>query len=74
MFWEWRYQRAARMGEWKWTKSIDRGGLFDLSNDIRERNDLSKEKPEILSKIKEKWAAWRKEMDESEPRGPFRNY
>ena len=74
MFWEWRYQKAARMGKWKWTKSIDEGGLFDLSNDIREQNDLSKEKPEMLSKVKEKWAAWRKEMDESEPRGPFRNY
>jgi hypothetical protein len=49
-------------------------GLFDLASDPGEKRDLSAEKPDILAMVKGRWAAWRKEMDEAEPRGPFRDY
>jgi hypothetical protein len=49
-------------------------GLFDLSVDIGERNDLSKKKPEVLKRVKARFANWVKTMDEAEPRGPFRDY
>jgi arylsulfatase A len=35
---------------------------------------LSEELPDVLAMMKAKFAAWRKEMDEAEPRGPFRDY
>ena len=74
MFWEWRYGRAARIGNWKWVDSPKGGGLFDLSTDISEQHDLSAEKQETIQDIKARWEAWKKGMDEAEPRGPFKNY
>jgi arylsulfatase A-like enzyme len=74
MFWQRRNDKAARVGQWKWVESEKGGGLFDLSADIGESHDLSKERPEILRRVTNRWRAWRKQMDESAPRGPFRNY
>lgn len=74
MFWEWRGQRAARVGNWKWVESGRGGGFFDLSADLREQRDLSAEQPEALRQVKARFAAWRAEMDAAEPRGPFRDY
>lgn len=73
-FWQRRNDKAARVGRWKWVESGGGGGLFDLSADLFEKRDLSTEKPETLRMVKARWAAWRKEMDEAEPRGPFRDY
>ena len=74
MYWQWRTRKAARYENWKWVDSDRGSGLFDLSKDIGEQNDLSRERPELLNTIKGRWQAWRRRMDESEPRGPFRNY
>ncbi len=75
MFWERRNLRAARVGQWKWVDMAGKGGgLFDLSNDLGETKDLSKSRPEVLGMVKERFAAWRREMDAAEPRGPFRDY
>jgi arylsulfatase A len=45
-----------------------------VSSDIGEQHDLSNEKPEVLSMVKSRFAAWNKHMAEAEPRGPFRNF
>jgi len=74
MFWQRRADRAARVGNWKWVDSRRGDGLFDLRNDVAEQHDLSAEKPEVLAMMKERFAAWKKRMDEAEPRGPFRDY
>jgi arylsulfatase A-like enzyme len=74
MFWQRRDDKAARVGNWKWLESARGTGLFDLGSDLGETHDFSKEKPEILQMMKAKFAAWRREMDASEPRGPFRDY
>ncbi len=72
MFWQRRSDKAARFENWKWSEGTKASGLYDLSSDSSEQHDLSKEKPEVLTMMREKFAAWRKEMDECEPRGPFR--
>ncbi len=74
MFWQRRGDKAARVGRWKWVDSAKGGGLFDLAEDSGEKRDLSAEKPEILRMVRERFDAWRREMDQSEPRGPFRDY
>ncbi|MFT5028321.1 MAG: arylsulfatase A [Candidatus Binatia bacterium] len=74
MFWQRRDDKAARIGNWKWVDASNGRGLFDLSVDIGERNDLSKKKPEVLKRVKARFANWVKTMDEAEPRGPFRDY
>ncbi len=74
MFWQRRGDKAARVENWKWVESSKGNGLFDLSHDAGEEHDLSSEKPEILKMMEERFARWRQEMDETEPRGPFRDY
>ena len=74
MYWQRRSNKAARYQNWKWVESDRGGGLFDLANDIGERKDLSSSHPNVLQDMKTRWAAWRKQMDEAEPRGPFRDY
>ena len=74
MFWQRREDRAARVGPYKWVASAKGSGLFDLSNDVGEQHDLSKKDPELLTRMKTRWETWRKQMDEAEPRGPFRDY
>ena len=74
MFWQHRGDCAARVGNWKWVESSQGGGLFDLSTDVGETKDLSAEKPDDLAHVKARFAAWRAEMEASEPRGPFRDY
>ena len=74
MFWQRRGDIGARMGQWKWVSMGKQGGLYDLSTDLGEEHDLSKNKPEVLAKLKARFEAWRAVMDASEPRGPFRDY
>lgn len=74
MFWEYRGEKAARVGNWKWIESDKARGLYDLSSDLSEKHDLLEEKPEIVAQIAAQWNAWRAEMEAAEPRGPFRDY
>ena len=74
MFWQRRRDKAARVGNWKWVESQKGSGLYDLATDIGETQDLSKENPDIVDLLQNRFAAWRKEMDQTEPRGPFRDY
>ena len=74
MFWKRRNDMAARVGNWKWLDSAKGKGLYDLSKDIGEKNDLSKEMPEKAAELRQAFNDWLAEMDAAEPRGPFRNY
>ncbi|MEQ8786034.1 MAG: sulfatase-like hydrolase/transferase [Pirellulaceae bacterium] len=74
MFWQRRSDKAARVGDWKWVESGKGGGLFNLAEDIGEQHDLAASKPDVLRMVKARFAAWRKAMDQTEPRGPFRDY
>lgn len=74
MFWQWRGTRAARVDDYKWVRIDDKEGLYDLSEDISEEHDLSKEKPDVLADIKARWKEWKREMDHAPPRGPFQDY
>jgi hypothetical protein len=74
MFWQRKDDRAARLENWKWVDSARGTGLYDLSNDLSERIDLSQAQPAKLSELQAAFDRWRAEMDMSEPRGPFRDY
>jgi len=74
MFWQRRSDRAARLGQYKWVDSAKGSGLFDLSTDLGEKHDLSRQQPDVLARLKQHWEQWRTQMDASEPRGPFRDY
>jgi len=74
MFWERRGDKAARVGHWKWVDAQRGSGLFDLSRDIGEQHDLSSERPDVLNDVRSRFAAWKKSMEEAEPRRPFRDF
>ena len=74
MFWQRRLDKGARVGHWKWVESARGNGLFDLRKDLSETDDLSKERPDMLAKLKSRFQNWKKEMAAAEPRGPFRDY
>jgi arylsulfatase A-like enzyme len=74
MFWQRRGDKGARVGNYKWVDSSKGSGLFDLSRDISEQNDLSEKEPQTLARLKSRFSAWKSRMAEAEPRGPFRDF
>lgn len=74
MYWNFREDNASRIGDMKWIKSRRVNGLFDLTNDPGEKVDLSEKEIHSLSIMEEKFHQWQKEMKNSEPRGPFRDF
>jgi hypothetical protein len=74
MFWEFRGQKAARIGNYKWLDSEPGKGLYDLSSDMGEKQDLSATLPDKAAEFAARWSAWREQMDDAYPRGPFRDY
>lgn len=74
MFWERQGEFGARVGKWKLVESRRGSGLFDLSEDIGEKNDLSNELPDVRERVAASYRAWARDMADAEPRGPFKNY
>ncbi len=74
MFWERQGEYGARLGHWKLVHSRRGGGLFDLSEDLAESNDLTKELPDVHERVRRAYRDWVQEMAAAEPRGPFKNY
>ena len=74
MFWQRRGDKAARVADYKWVESQRGSGLFDLSKDLAEEHDLSTEEPDILADLKLHFAVWQGEVQEAEPRRPFRDF
>lgn len=75
MFWQRQDRIGARVDHWKWVDQAGKqGGLFDLSQDLGERRDLSAEKPEVLEMVRSRYQAWLAAMEAAEPRGPFRDF
>ena len=75
MFWQRKELLAARVGKWKWVHMGDAAqGLFDLSNDPAERHNLAEEFPDVVRAVQARLHAWQTEMEQAEPRGPFRDY
>lgn len=74
LFWNFRGDQAVRMGNWKWVKSQKGTGLFDLSKDIGEKNDLTDQYPKVLQQITAAYQEWENTMEEAEPRGPFKDF
>lgn len=76
MFWQAtaRNASAARVGDWKWVNHAGKEGLYNLATDLGEKRDLCAERPDMLKTVKDRYAAWWKEMQAAELRGPFRDY
>jgi arylsulfatase A len=74
MFWKRRGLQAARVGHWKWIDNNGEKFLFDLSEDIGEKNNLIQVMPEMAAQMEGHFQRWMQSMEGAEPRGPFRDY
>jgi arylsulfatase A-like enzyme len=62
LFWRSGANWAIRGGNWKLIHAGDRDWLYDLSEDIGERNNLAAERPEIVEQLKSAFDRWNSEM------------
>ncbi len=63
------------MGNWKWIRNGSGTFLFDLSNDLGEKQNLTEKLPGKTAQLQQKFEAWLHEtMVEAEPRGPFKDF
>jgi len=63
LFWRYRNQRAVRQGPWKLLVQGNAVRLFNLAEDLGERNDLAAAKPKIVANLKARLAAWEKDVE-----------
>jgi uncharacterized sulfatase len=59
LYWRWLGQSAIRKGKWKYLRGDTREYLFDMENDIEEKNNLLQSHPEIAKELLadlKKWA------------------
>ena len=52
------YQKATRRGDWKLVLTGKEWQLFNLKDDISEKNDLAAEHPELVQELKTSWDKW----------------
>ena len=74
MYWKRKAKEAARVGNWKWIRNERGEFLFDLSQDVGEKDNLAEKMPQKTVEMRQHFAHWLKEMDEAEPRGPFKDF
>jgi arylsulfatase A-like enzyme len=66
LFWRYGEQMAVRRGDWKLTRAIDaasrppalKTGLYRVSEDVGEQQDMSAREPEKLKQLESLWRAW----------------
>lgn len=65
LYWRIRTRAALRRGPWKLVRHInDSPELYDLSADIGETNDVSAERPEVVSDLERALADWEVEVEQ----------
>ncbi|ARN58001.1 sulfatase-like hydrolase/transferase [Sedimentisphaera salicampi] len=63
LFWKRGRGYAVREGDWKWVHQEDgTTGLYNLAEDVSEKNDLSEKYPEKLKHLKKLYKQWESEM------------
>jgi len=62
LFWRFRKEHAVRKGPWKLLVRGENQYLFNLDDDIGEKNDLASVKPEIFKALQAEYLAWEKDV------------
>ena len=52
------YQKATRRGDWKLVLTGKEWQLYNLKNDISEKNDVAAEHPELVHELRASWDKW----------------
>ena len=67
MFWKRREKEAARVGDWKWVKNADGEYLFNLTEDLEEKHNLTGKNSAKLAEMRAHFIDWQQRMEEAEP-------
>ncbi|MCI0459829.1 MAG: sulfatase [Gemmataceae bacterium] len=63
LFWRFGEQMAMRKGDWKLVRYDTTGiKLYNLKDDIGEKNDLAAQRPELVREMRAEWDRWNSEM------------
>jgi hypothetical protein len=64
LFWRYKslWQRAARIGDWKYLKILDNTFLFNVVDDPLERANLKERRKDIYDRLIDEWNAWNATM------------
>lgn len=62
LYWRFGDQSAIRAGDWKMVKMAGSPALFNLAEDIPEKNDLASKQPEKLKELQAAWDSWNEQM------------
>lgn len=60
--WRWVSQSAYREGDWKYLVGDGREYLFNLKDDLEEKNNLMQQYPEIAERLKQGLETWEKSL------------
>jgi hypothetical protein len=59
LYWRYKGARAVRAGDWKWVSDPKEGtGLFDLSQDLGEQNNLTQSDVDRTAQLESLWRQW----------------
>jgi arylsulfatase A len=62
LFWRHGKRKAVRYEQWKWVESTEDSGLFNLSDDLGEQNDLSQQMPDKTKEMRRLFQVWEKDV------------
>ena len=64
LFWRYKslWQRAARIGDWKYLKILDNTFLFNVVTDPLERANMKERRPDMYEKLTAAWNEWNSTM------------
>ena len=70
MFWRFGPQKCVREGPWKLYVTKDGAELYNLADDLGEKNDLAAAHPQRVSQLGKLLSAWEKEVEQSAAPSP----
>jgi len=62
LFWRYRKEKAVRKGPWKLLVQGNKVSLFNLEEDLGEKENLADKKPDMVKQLEDELAAWEQEV------------
>ncbi len=62
LFWRYRKEKAVRKGPWKLLVQGDKVRLFNLEEDLGEKENLANKRPDMVKQLEDELAAWEREV------------
>jgi arylsulfatase A-like enzyme len=62
LFWRFEDEKAVRKGPWKLLVRENKTTLYNLDEDLAEKNDLARTNPTMLKRLNDELAVWERRM------------